>query len=308
MPEGARSMANPEIIANNPDIVGENPLWDPSSRRLYWTDNRSRRVYSLDAGTSAPAAVVEDWQVYAFTIERDGALLLFMDRTRIAEARPGEPPKLLVDGLPGERDARFNDVVADSRGRVLAGVIPPEGGTGAVYSISAIGAIGSSSAIGSGDGVSLLAGDLEMPNGMAFSPDHRLLYVAETRGKRISLFDYDPDSGAASNRRIFIDLAAQEGASPDGLAVDAEGCLWVALSGGWSVIRFDPSGAEIDRARFPARKITSVGFGGDDMRDAYVTSSSRQAVPGEEIGPSGGALFAFRADVQGLPEHRSAVR
>ena len=289
-------MPTPEIIASNPDIVGENPLWDPDARRIYWTDNRSRRVYRLDPDSGAVDAVVDGWQVYAFTLQADGALLLFMDHTRIALAQPGETPGLVLDGIPGEEEARFNDVVADARGRVLAGVVPTEGGAGSVYSV------------GPGADAALLASGLEMPNGMAFSPDARLLYVAETRGKRVSVFDYDVDSGAASNRRTFIDLSEQDGGSPDGVTVDAEGCLWVALSGGWSVVRFDPSGAEVDRVRFPARKITSIGFGGGDMRTAYVTSSSRQSVPNEETGPSGGALFAFRAAAPGVLEHRSRVQ
>ena len=286
----------PEIVASNPDVVGENPLWDPDARRFYWTDNRSRRVHRLDPDSGAVDVVVDGWQVYAFTLQADGSMLLFLDGARIAHALPGAEPRIVVDHIPGETGVRFNDVVADARGRVIGGVIPAEGGEGSLYSI------------GLDCAVSLLASNLAMPNGMAFSPDARLLYVAETRGKRVSVFDYDLETGAASNRRVLIDLSEQDGGSPDGVTVDVEGCLWVALSGGWSVVRFDPSGAEIDRVRFPARKITSIGFGGGDMRTAYVTSSSRQSVPNEEIGPSGGALFAFRATVPGVPEHRSQVR
>ncbi len=286
---------NVEIAAKNPDIVGENPLWNPDDRRLYWTDNRSQRVCRLDPATGAVEAVVEGHSVYAFTLQTDGSLLLFMDHTRVAAAQAGGPVRLLIDGLPGEGESRFNDVVADRRGRVVAGVVPPEGGTGSLHSI------------GLGGDATLLATDLEMPNGMAFSSDDRLLYVAETRGRRVSLFDYDLDSGAVSNRRAFIDLSGEEGGSPDGITLDSEGCLWVALSGGWSVVRSDPNGAEIARVEFPARKITSIGFGGVDLGAAYVTSSSRQPTPGEEIGPEGGALFAFRPGVAGVLDHRSSV-
>lgn len=284
-----------EIVARNPDIVGENPLWDPDDRRLYWTDNRSQRVHRLDPATGAVETVVEGQSFYAFTLQADGSLLLFMDRTRVGAAQAGGPVRLVIDGLPGEREARFNDVVADRSGRVVAGVIPPEGGTGSLYSI------------GQDGSAALLASGLEMPNGMAFSPDDRLLYVAETRGRRIALFDYDLDSGTVSNRRVSIDLSGGEGGSPDGITLDADGCLWVALAGGWSVVRYDSSGTEMTRVEFPARKITSIGFGEDDLSTAYVTSSSRQSVPGEEIGPEGGALFAFRPGVAGVPEHRSSV-
>ncbi len=283
------------IVARNPDIVGENPLWNPGDRRLYWTDNRSQRVHRLDPATGAVETVVEGQSFYAFTLQEDGSLLLFMDRTRVGAAQAGGPVRLVIDGLPGEREARFNDVVADRLGRVVAGVIPLEGGTGSLYSIGRDGS------------AALLASGLEMPNGMAFSSDDRLLYVAETRGRRVALFDYDLDAGTVSNRRVFVDLSGQEGGTPDGITVDADGCLWVALSGGWSVVRYDPSGAEMSRVEFPARKMTSIGFGDDDLSTAYVTSSSRQSVPGEEMGPEGGALFAFRPGVAGVLEHRSRV-
>ena len=283
-----------EIVARNPDIVGENPLWNPGDGRLYWTDNRSQRVHRLDPASGAAEVVVEGEPFYAFTLQADGSLLLFMDRTRVGAAQAGEPVRTVIDGLPGEREARFNDVVADRSGRVVAGVIPPEGGVGSLYSIGLDGS------------ATRIAGDLDMPNGMAFSSDDRRLYVAETRGRRIALFDYDLDSGTASNRRVFIDLSGQEG-SPDGITLDAEGCLWVAMAGGWSVVRYDPSGAEIARVEFPARKMTSIGFGGGDLSTAYATSSSRQSTPGEELGPEGGALFAFRPGVAGVLEHRSRV-
>ncbi len=283
-----------EIVARNPDIVGENPLWNPGDGRLYWTDNRSQRVHRLDPATGTAEVVAEGQSFYAFTLQADGSLLLFMDRTRVGAARPGGPVRLVIDGLPGEGEARFNDVVADRSGRVVAGVIPAEGGTGSLYSV------------GTDGSATLLASGLEMPNGMAFSSDDRLLYVAETRGRRIALFDYDLDSGTVSNRRVFIDLSGVEG-SPDGITLDAEGCLWVALAGGWSVVRYGPSGAETTRVEFPARKITSIGFGDGDLSTAYVTSSSRQSTPGEEIGPEGGALFAFHPGVAGVPEHRSRV-
>ena len=284
-----------EIVARNPDIVGENPLWNPDDRRLYWTDNRSQRVHRLDPAAGTVETVVEGQSFYAFTLQADGPLLLFMDRTRVGAAQTGGPVRLVIDGLPGEREARFNDVVADRSGRVVAGVIPPEGGTGSLYSIGPDGS------------AALLASGLEMPNGMAFSSDDRSLYVAETRGKRVSLFDYDLDSGTVSNRRIFIDLSGEAGGSPDGITLDADGCLWVALAGGWSVVRYDLSGAEMTRVEFPARKITSIGFGDGDLSTAYVTSSSRQSTPGEEIGPEGGALFAFHPGVTGVQEHRSSV-
>jgi D-xylonolactonase len=103
-----------------------------------------------------------------------------------------------------------------------------------------------------------------------------------------------------------LDLSSEEG-RPDGITVDAEGCLWVAMSGGWCVVRYDDRGGERERITFPARKITSICFGDEALDTLYVTSSSRESVPDEEIGLEGGALFALRPGVTGLLDHRSNV-
>ncbi len=283
-----------EIIAKNPDVVGENPLWLPEERCLYWTDNRSKQVYRMRPGESAIEVVVDGYQSYAFTFQTDGSLLLFLNDTGIAVAS-GRGVRLAVDGLPGEEGSRFNDVLADPAGRVICGVVPAEGGSGSLHSLAQ-----------DGTATRIVEG-LGMPNGMAFTPDDRGLYVADTAAARVLLYDYDLSTGTLANERTFVDLAAEEG-RPDGITVDAEGCLWVAMSGGWSVVRFDRSGAVLQRIEFPARKITSLSFGGEGLGTLYVTSSSRESFSGEETGPEGGALFSLVPGVTGRLDHRSDVR
>ncbi|MDA1036468.1 MAG: SMP-30/gluconolactonase/LRE family protein, partial [Chloroflexi bacterium] len=224
--------------------------------------------------------------------QRDGSLLLFLNNTRVAVARDGvvEP---ISDGLPGEENTRFNDVLVDSRGRVICGVLPTEGGSsGSLYSLT------------SNAPVTKLFDGMQLPNGMAFSPDERELYVADTRAKHILAFDYDVASGAATEPRTLIDFSAGDG-GPDGITVDVEGCLWVAAPGSWAVTRYGPDGTLLQRVPLPARKPTSVGFGGDDMDTLFVTSASRESTPGEELGPEAGALFAFRPGVRGVADHRT---
>ncbi len=296
-------MADPAVfqLAKNPDQVGENPLWHPGQGRIYWTDNRAERVYRMDPATRVVETVVEGLRVYAFTFQPDDALALFLDRARIAVAPvAGDgygPARIVNEGFAGEADGRFNDVIADAAGRVLGGVVPMEVGTGParLYSIALDGA------------VRTLRTDIGMPNGMAFSPDERYLYVADTRGRKILCYAYDGATGDVSGDTTLVDLSKEEGASPDGLTVDAEGHLWVAFSGGWSLVRFDPAGREVARVRFPARKITSAGFGGASLDTLYVTTSSRKPTPDEEIGPEGGALFAVSPVPTGKLDHRSRL-
>ena len=285
-----------EVVARHPDVVGECPTWDDALHALLWTDNRSSRVYRYTPSTKQVDTVVEGHAGYAFTLQQDGSLLLFMNNTRIAHAADDEV-NTIVDGLPGEERTRFNDVLVDRRGRVICGVLPTEGvSAGSLYSI------------GPDRESTKLHGGMMLPNGMAFSPDDRLLYVADTRARHVLVFDYDLQSGGIENPRAFATFDGDDDGAPDGITVDVEGAVWVAVTGSWSVSRFDPSGALERRVALGARKPTSVGFGGDDMATLYVTSSSRETSPGEELGAEAGVLFACTPGARGLAEHRTDWR
>ena len=285
-----------QIVTRHPDLVGECPVWDRSRRAPLWTDNRSQRVYSYTPASGQIETVVDGHAAYAFTLQQDGSLLLFLNNTRVALAT-GDNVETVVDGFPGEEHTRFNDVLVDRMGRVICGVLPTEGvSSGSLYSLSP------------GGETTKLHEGLTLPNGMAFSPDDQLLYVADTRANRILVFDYDLASGQIENERTFATFFGDDDGAPDGVTVDSEGGVWVAAPGSWSVSRYEPSGTLDRRVSLNARKPTSVGFGGDDMTTLYVTSSSRETAPGEELGPAAGALFAFPSGVSGTPEHRTNWR
>jgi D-xylonolactonase len=283
-----------EIVAHNPDIVGECPTWDAKSGVLLWTDNRSERIYRYDPRNKTVEAVVTGVAAYGFTLQDDESLLLFLANTTVALATNGGVTTL-VEGLPGYEDTRFNDVLADPAGRVLCGVLPSDSKTGSLQSIAADGT------------ATVLHEGMQLANGIALSPDDRTLYVADTRARRILAFDYDVASGTVGSPRTFVEFVENEG-SPDGITVDEEGCLWVAATGGGRVMRYASDGEPIQRVPLPARKPTSVAFGGDDLDTLFVTSSSREATPYEELGAYAGALFAFRPGVRGRTEHRTAWR
>ena len=282
-----------QVVTRHPDLVGECPTWDESNHALLWTDNRSESVYRYTPLSGQIETLLEGEAAYAFTLQEDGSLLLFLNNTRIAIAT-GENIKTIVDGLPGEENTRFNDVLVDRKGRVLCGVLPTEGiSSGSLYSLSP-----------GGDAVKLYEG-LTLPNGMAFSPDDHLLYVADTRANHVLMFDYDLTSGRIENRRIFATFFGDDEGAPDGVTVDVEGGVWIAATGSWSISRYEPSGSLDHRVWFNARKPTSMGFGGNDMTTLYVTSSSRQTSSDEELGSHAGALFAFPSGSRGTFEHRT---
>jgi sugar lactone lactonase YvrE len=146
--------------------------------------------------------------------------------------------------------------------------------------------------------------DIGCSNGMGFAPDRKQMYYTDTRRFEIYLFDYDQDSGEIANRRLFVRVPEGEG-GPDGMTVDAEGYVWSARWGGGRLVRYAPNGAQVARIDFPARKVSSVTFGGPDYADMFVTTAGGDNK--QEDGPGAGGLFRLHPGVGGVPEFYSRV-
>jgi len=284
----------PELIADYQCVVGEGPLWHPNEKRVYWTDIATGRMFRYDPATGQHEQCYEGASVGGFTVQADGALLLFMGGGAIKFWREGELTTL-VEEIPAEREATFNDVIADPAGRVFCGTVPREEGnaTGRLYRLDTDGTL-----------TQLLDGVL-CSNGMGFTPDRKRMYYTDSLKQEIYLFDYDQATGSLSNRRLFVRVG-EEGALPDGMAVDAEGYVWSAFWDGGCLVRYAPDGTEVLRIPFPARKVSSVTFGGEDYTDMYVTTAGGDQK--ETDGPGAGALFRLRQGVQGVPEFASRIR
>jgi sugar lactone lactonase YvrE len=139
-------------------------------------------------------------------------------------------------------------------------------------------------------------------NGLAFSPDDKRLYFADSGRRTVYVYDFDIERGEIAHRRPFVALAEGQGL-PDGLTVDAEGYVWVAIWDGWTLIRYDPEGRVALRVPLPVPRPTSCCFGGPDLRTLYITSASVR-LPEQALAdaPLSGALFACEPGVAGLPE------
>jgi D-xylonolactonase len=226
-----------------------------------------------------------------FTIPADGALLLFMARGAVKIWREGELTTV-IDEIPGERDGRFNDVIADPAGRVYCGTMETEGHRAALYRLDTDGSI------------EKVLGDIGVSNGMGFTPDRKRLYYTDTRTRRIDVLDYDQATGAITNRRPFVTVTDDAG-NPDGMTVDAQGYVWGARWGGSCLVRYAPDGTEERRIHFPAVRVSSVIFGGPDYSDIYVTTAGGQDKA--QFGPGAGALYRVRLGIRGVPEFYSRV-
>lgn len=289
---GEDTLIRPELVADCQCHTGENPLWHPLERRLYWTDIPRGRLFRFDPQTGKDELCYSGPPVGGFTVQADGSLLLFMEGGAIAKWR-GSQPEHILQSIPAEQEGRFNDVIADPMGRVFCGTMPTAGRPGRLYRLDTDGS------------VHLLAEDIGIPNGMGFTPDHQGMYLTDSLARCIYLFDYDAQTGMLSNRRIWVRTPKGKGV-PDGMTVDSQGCAWSARWDGSAVYRYTPDGVEERCVKFPAKKVTSVTFGGDDLSDLYVTTALTDGLRLNE-GAGAGALFRLKTGVRGMPEFFSRV-
>jgi D-xylonolactonase len=265
-------------------------------KRLYWVDIPQGRLYRFDPVTKEQEICYEGEPVSGVTVQEDGSLLLFMQRGAIANLRKGNL-KFIINRMSDTHVYGFNDMIADPMGRVFWGSLPAneyvkERYCG-LYRIDTDGSI------------TLVAEDIGLSNGLGFAPGCNKIYYTDTILRRIYQFDYDKKTGSLTNRRVFVEIQADDG-DPDGMTVDAGGYVWTALWGSHAVVRYTPQGIEERRIRFPAKKISSVCFGGENFRDLYVTSAI--AGPrGHDESDTAGALFRISLDIQGVPEFFSRI-
>jgi len=289
---------NLEVIAEDNNRCGEGPIWDASRHRLLWTDIEGEAVYEFVPATGAKNILSRGLNVAGIGLCRTGELV-FVGSGGLHLWRRQDDYRTLVSedaGLP----LAFNDLIADAKGRVYAGTVYwGENGmesAGRLYLIEK-------------GGIRVVDDGILLANGLGFSPDERTLYFADSAARRIYAYDVNPETGALSNRRIFVDIPDTEGL-PDGLTVDRDGYVWSAQWYGAQVVRYDPNGRVERRIPMPVQQVSSVGFGGEDLTDLYITTAgeswhSALAPPGYDfVGPStGGSLYRLHLDIAGRPDH-----
>jgi len=279
--------------------VGENPMWDEREQALYWIDIMGP---SMHRSSSAGA----DWLTWplpamAATFARyegaDGALVVLEDG--IYDLRPDGGLTRCLDAPYDRTRYRFNDGRCDPVGRLWVGTNRRPGSAAARGSAS-FWRLDERGLLEQFDGITIA-------NGTAFSPDGSTMYVADYVEPAIWAFDYDVDTGAAANRRVFAEL--EPGWMPDGAAVDRDGGYWIALYGEGLILRFDRCGT-LDRVlRAPVAHPTMVAFGGEGCDRLFVTSG-REFVPEDVLArePQAGAVFVAEVGAGGIAEPRFAFR
>jgi sugar lactone lactonase YvrE len=295
---------------DHPDQLGESPFWHPKERLLYWVDIPARQIRRADPARG----MVQSWAMpmepgCIAPVEGGGLVVALRDGVYRA-ADWGEPLKLIAQVDHDVKTTRFNDGKADPQGRFWAGTLyePRDARKARLYCIDLRKANGDSSQ----PVIQVKADDAVIANGLAWSPDARTLYWADTSNHVIRAWDWDAQSNQMSRLRVFQQFPAKPvgwqpgqpgyGGRPDGAAMDIEGNYWCAMFEGGRLLKLSPSGQLLAEMALPVRCPTMPCFGDDDLKTLYVTSARHNRPAGElEAFPQSGCVLATRVDVAGLP-------
>jgi len=292
-----------ERVAAPACAVGESPVWSAREHAWYWTDIPARTVWRLDAASGAVARWSTPEMVACLAPRAGGGLVAGMEtgvcRIDLGADGVARAGRLAAPGagelVPG---MRFNDGRTDRQGRFWAGTM--------VMDMAAARADGHLYRLDAHGLSQPLVSGLVTQNGLAWSPDGRTMYLSDSHPSRqlVWAFDYDPDTGTPTNRRLFVDMNAHPG-RPDGAAVDADGCYWTAANDAGLLLRFTPDGRLERRIELPMAKPSMLCFGGAGLDTLLVTSIDPGPPAGQPAGQSAGwpgAVLLLRPGVRGLPD------
>jgi sugar lactone lactonase YvrE len=284
-----------DVLTAGGDQLGECPVWDERAGVLYRVDAVAGAVLALDPGTGAERRIELGRHLGSVVLRTDGDGLLVAAHGGFGalDVRTGRYD-VLAPVAAGDPTALMNDGACDPAGRFLAGTMSrrAEPGRGGLYRYEP-----------PGTAVPVLTG-VGVSNGLGWDSTGSVLFFVDTLLRRVDRLAYDVRTAAVTARRPAFDLSGYPGL-PDGLAIDAEDCLWVAFWRGGAVRRFTPDGRLLEEIAVPVVRTTSCCLGGTDLRDLYVTTARRsiRKAPAE-VEALAGAVFRYRVAVPGVPASR----
>jgi L-arabinonolactonase len=284
-------MVEVKCVLRTEALLGEVPVWSSRDRLLYWVDIRAPALHGLDLTTGRNRSWPMPEPVGAVAIRAQGGLLLAL-ASGLACFDPATATLTPIQAIEADIPAsRLNDGRCDRQGRFWVGSMnraTPEG-RGSLYRYDPDGTL------------HRMFGNIEVPNGLAFSPDGTTLHFCDSPTRQLMVHPLDSASGMLGAPRLFADSPPP--GSPDGAVIDAEGCLWVAHFDGARLTRYMPDG-RIDRVvPLPVPRPTACCFGGDGLDTLFITSARINMTEAAlRKAPLSGSIFAIRPGVHGLPE------
>ena len=285
-----------ECVLDVKASLGECPVWSVEEQALYWVDINAPSLNRFDPRSGRNTAWAMPESIGSFGVRAQGGFIVALRGGVWLAGRDGRLERKIANAPYDPTHHRFNDGRVDPQGRFWVGSMNEkrDAATACLYRFHPDSGL-----------VPMLSG-IMISNGLAWSPDSGIMYHADTPTRTISACDFDPATGAVSNRRVFTHFF-DEADRPDGAAVDSDGCYWSAFYRAGKVARISPRGEMLAQFPLPAMCPTMCAFGDADLRTVYVTSARQNRDP-EELSrlPESGGIFAMRVDVPGLPEPKFA--
>lgn len=290
-------MLIPELVVDSHCVIGEGPVWDERTGELYFIDILGKSMFCYANGKIIKKIKFEQSLGFAVLREQGGVVAGLKDGYYFADF-DGNGAVHILDPEPGREDGRFNDGKVDPAGRVWGGTMPVslDTGYGNAGPDSALYCMNTDKTI-----KTMLTGVIQ-GNGLAWSKDTKKFYFVDTQKFCVQEFAYDSVKNELAHGRVCVDIPVADGI-PDGMTIDDDGMLWVALWGGSCVKRFDPStGKTLECVVLPAPNVTSCCFGGMEMEELYITTASLGT--DLEKYPLAGGVFKAKVGVKGAFSHR----
>ena len=278
----------PELYIRSECINAEGPVWDDTTGTLYFIDVEAGRIFSWKDGKLTSWEAGE--RVGCAVLREQGGILAALESGFYEVDFPDGGKTFVADpeaDLPGNR---FNDGKVDPSGRLLAGTMAlaskeGDGPTAALYSLDP------------DKTVTKRIPDVYLSNGLAWTGDGRKMYFIDTTPHTVTAYRYDPESGNLSDPEVIIRVPEEMG-SPDGMTIDEEGKLWIALWGGSAISRWDPETGELlEKIPLPAKNVSSCCFGGENRDELFITTASQDTDKTEY--PLAGNVFRLFPGVKG---------
>ncbi len=281
----------PEVLVRRSSIVGEGAIWDSEKKLFYWVDILDQKLFVYNPETKENREI-DTCQAVGTVVPREkGGLAIALHNGFAWIDLDTEKITPLGDPERSKPENRFNDGKCDPAGRFWAGTMEfgGEPNRGALYCMEL------------DHSVSEKVSPATISNGIAWSLDHRTMYYADTGLNTVRAYDYDVDSGDISRERVVIECEAP--GHFDGMTIDEEGMLWIAVFQGWAVRRYNPDTAELLlTVNLPVSQVTSCALGGDDLNELYITSASHGFDEQQwKDQPLTGSLLRVPVDVRGVP-------
>jgi sugar lactone lactonase YvrE len=286
-----------ELVLDARNTIGESPVWQAAEQALYWVDIPARRLHRWDSATGQVSQWIAAEMIGCIAAHAGGGWICAMESGVFhlqADSQGALQGIRLATVDHARPKMRFNDGRCDRQGRFRAGSM--------LLDMAAAQSVGLVYALEDEGTLRPVVEGLIVPNGMAFSPDGRTMYLSDSHPQVQCIWccDYDIDSGTPSNRRLFVDMKPLPG-RPDGAAIDEDGCYWICANDAGLVHRFTPAG-KLDRSlELPVRKPAMCAFGGPQLDTLYVTSIRPEGIDLSHQ-PLAGGVFALSPGTRGVPE------